>query len=71
MNGNPKLQGSWAFTIGHYCLLKRDPFGSGHLCQQCHDQVKVLMETFWRALFPALEGEPPAREQPPDDDIPF
>lgn len=74
MNGSPKLMGAWVFSIGHYCLLKREPMGSGHLCQACHDQVKKLMETFWEALFPGLRHEPSVREQVQaldDDDVPF
>jgi hypothetical protein len=70
INGHPKYHGEWSFSIGLLCVMKRSADG-GHLCDECYQQVKVLMEVFWKALFPKLRKLHAAGQEDSDDDIPL
>ncbi len=56
MCGHPKTHGGWTFSVGAYCVLRREPSDAGHLCNECLAQVGALMEVFWTALFPKLRS---------------
>ncbi len=53
MEKHPQAHGQWTWSIGLLCVMRRDP-GPGHLCDRCYEQVKLLMDVFWIALFPRL-----------------
>lgn len=67
VDGSPKHQGPWIFTIGHVQILKREMFGSGHLCEECFNLVKEVTAILWMALFPKLRD----MKSENDDDTPF